>query len=221
MIDGPYTGWKPAPDDWYRIKFGVVLYVDKDGLLSSSETNHGAYPKFRADDGYDQDAPPPTSESYQQTYPMGNDDPGTLRQVHMMGGPAGYGAIQPGDLPPTDFFANSPSFYGSSAMSSPSGFKIPGGENSTNGIDGAHITGGDSSSMLPMELMIYNDLMTDIGGTARFLGHEFQDSVLFGPSPTSSPVPEGQYPGQGPGSQPSSIMYGWVLPSVQFVRRRC
>jgi len=230
MIDGPYTGWKPASEDWYRIKFGIVLYVDKDGLVSSTETDHGASPKFRAD-GHNQDAPPPASESHRKTYSMGrlmgNDDPGALRQMHRMSGPAGYGAIQPGDLPPTDFFVDSPSFYGSSVMSSPSGFKDPGGENRTNGIDGvnggingAHIAGGDSSSMLPMELMIYNDLMMDIEGTARFLGQEFQDSVLFGPSPVSSPAPEGQYPDQGPGSQPPSTVYGCVLPSAQFVRCR-
>jgi hypothetical protein len=222
MIDGPYTGWKPTPDDWYRIKFGTVLYVDKDGLLSPVEINRGAHQKLRTNNGYNQDTSSPTSESHQQTYPMGgpmgNDDPGTLRQMLGMGGPAGFGVIQPEDLPPTDFFVNSPSFSDSSTTSSPSGFNGPGGMNTANGINGisggmngTRIAGGDSSSMLPIELMIYNDLMTDIGGTARFLGQEFQDSVLFGPTPTSSPAPVGQQPGQGPVPQSPSTMYGWVF----------
>lgn len=216
MVDGPYTGWKPTPHDWYRIKFGEVLYVDKDGLLSSVENNRGAYPKFRANERY-KDHSSPTSESRQKTRPtggsMGNDDPGALRQMLEMGGPTGYGAIQPGDLPPADFFVDSPGFSDSPAISTPSGLSGPGSPDMTSrtngiseGINGARVLGGDSSSMLPMELMIYNDLMTDIGGTARFLGQEFQDSVLFGPTATSSPTPVGQYQSHGP--QSPSTMYG-------------
>ena len=214
MTDGPYAGWKPSPEDWYRIKFGTVLYVDKDGHLSSMETNNQAHRKFRPNDEFTQDTPSPTSESRQKTYPMGgpmgNDDPGALRQMLGMGG-----TIQPGDPPSTDFFVNSPSSSDSSVMSSSSGFSGPSGTNGmkgTNeiggGMNGTYVTGGDSSSVLPIELMIYNDLMTDIEGTARFLGQEFQDSVLFGPASTSSPIPVGQYPGQGPGSQSPSRMYG-------------
>jgi len=224
MVDGPYQGWKPTFEDWCRIKFESILYVDKDGLLSSTEINRTAYPKFRANDGYNRDTSSPTSESRRETYPMGgpmgNKDPGVLRQMLGMGGPVGYGAIQPGDLLPADFFVNSPSFSENSVPPSSSGFSSPVGmnmnrTNRTNGIgegiNGSHITGGDSSSMLPMELMIYNDLMTDIEGTARFLGRGFQDSFLFGPTPTSSPVPVGQHPYQDPGPQPPGAMYGWVL----------
>lgn len=209
MTDGPYTGWKPTPDDWYRIKFGIVLFVDRDGLLSSLETNRGARQKLRVNDGYDRDASSPNSESGRQTYPMGgpmgNDDHGALRQMLGMGRSAGYTGIQPGDLPPTDFFMNSPSFSDSSVMSSPPGFGEQDGQDGTNG---QYITRGDSSSVLPIQLMIYNDLMTDIEGTARFLGQEFQNSVLFGTTPTSPSATVGQHPGQGLGSQPPSTMYG-------------
>jgi len=218
MIDGPYSGWKPTPQDWYRIKFGTALYVDKNGLLSPMEINRGAYPKFRPNEEY-KDSTPLTPESRQETYPMGglmgNDDPGVLRQMLGMGGSTGYGAIQPGDLPRTDFFVNSPSFYDSPEMSTHSessgldSLDVPCGINEVNGgIERTHITGGDPSSMLPVELMIYNDFVTGIEGTARFLGQEFHDSVLSGPAPTSSPTPAGQHPNQGPRPQSPSAMYG-------------
>ena len=222
MIDGPHSGWKPTHQDWYRIKFGTALYVGKNGVLSPMEINCGAHPKFRPNEEH-KDSSLPTPESCQEMYPMGglmgNDDPGVLRQMLGMDGPTGYGAIRPGDLPPTDFFKN-PSFFDSPQMSTSlessglGGPDTPDGVSETSGIRGTRIAGGDSSSMLPVELMIYNDLMTGIEGSARFLGQEFQDSVLFGPAPTSSPTPAGQHPNQGPQPQSPSTVYGWVLPSV-------
>ena len=221
MTDGPYAGWKPTYEDWYQIKleFGTPLFVDRDGLLSSMEINRGAHQKFRANEGYDRGASSPTSETRRQTYPMGglmgNDDHGALRQMLGMGGSAGHTGIPPGELPPTDFFMNSPNFSDGSVTSSLSGFSESSGTSRTNGtsgfyseVNGPYITGGDSSSMLPIQLMIYNDLMTDIEGTARFLGQEFQDSVLFGSAPASTPASVGQYPGQGPRPQSPSMMYG-------------
>jgi len=212
MIDGPYKGWKPTPEDWYRIKFGRVLYVDKDGLSSSVENGRGGHPELRTNDGYNQDGLSPTSYPHRATHPMGGltggGDSGTLRQQTLENdGSAGYGALQPWDLPPADSFTNSPSYSDSS-----------GETNGRNGIDGARIT-GDSSSVLPMELMIYNDLITDIEGTARFLGHEFQNSVLFGPTPTSSPASAGPSQGQNPWLQSPDTMYGWVsfLRSLSFI----
>ena len=212
MIDGPYTGLKPTVEEWYRIKFGNVLYVDKDGLLSSMETDHRAHPKHRTNEEYN-NPPSLTSEPRRGTRtmqrPMENGDPETFRQMLSMGGPTGYGAIRPGDLPPADVFMNSPSFSDSSATSTLSGFSEPGGPDTTNRIKGlSRGINGATSPILPVELMIYNDLMTDIGGTARVLGQEFQDSVLFGPTPASSPPPTSQYPDQLPGSQPPGTMYG-------------
>lgn len=217
MIDGPYTNWKPTVEEWYRIKFGSVLYVDKEGFLSSAEKDHGAPAKPRTDEEHN-DLSSLISESRRETHatrrPAENVDPETFRQMLSMGGPAGYGAIRPGDLPPANLFMNSPSFSDSSATSTPSGFSEPGGPDTTNriqgvgrGANGAQVVGG-TSPILPMELMIYNDLMTDIGGTARVLGQEFQDSVLFGPTPASSPPPVGQRPDQIPVSQPPGTMYG-------------
>jgi len=223
MIDGPYKGWKPTPEDWYRIKFGRVRYVDKDGLSSSVETDRRGYPKLRTDDRYYQDGSSPTSETYRETHPMRgsteSDGSKTLRQMLGAGGLAGYMEIQPGGLSPADSL-NSPNFSDGSVMSSPlgsSGLGETNGRNEIDGIGGGANGGcimGDSSSVLPMELMIYNDLITDIEGTARFLGHEFQNSVLFSSTPTSSPTPAGLYPGQSP-----NTMYGWVffLQSISLI----
>ena len=140
-------------------------------------------------------------------------DPRAPRQTARTDGPAGYGAIQPGDLPPADLLANCPDFHDGSEMSSPSEFSSPSkssGAFETNGVvggvEGAHIK-EDPSSLLPMGLMIYNDLMMDIEGTTRFLGQEFQDSVLFGPTST----PAGQYPYQNPELQLPNTTRGCVF----------
>jgi len=221
MIDGPHKGWKPTPEDWYRIKFGRVIYVDKDGLSSSAGTDRRGHPKLRTDDRYGQDGSSHTSEPYRETHPIRgpteSDGSETLRQMLEAGGLAGYREIQPGDLSPAYSLANSSSFSDRSAMSSPLGSSGLSETNGRNVLDGisegvnwAHIM-GDSSSVLPMGLMIYNDLITDIEGTARFLGHEFQNSVLFGPTPTSSPAPAGLYPDQSPWQQSPNTMYGWVF----------
>jgi len=229
MTDGPHTGWKPTPQDWYRIKFWGVLHVDKDGLLSSMETNRGSYLRFGANEGY-KDHPSLTSESRGETYPMGgpmgNGDHEALQHMFTMGGPTGYGAIRPGDLPPADFFTGAPSFSDSLATSTSSRPGEPGSsdtgriDGTSEGTNGAR-TSGDFSPILPMGLMIYNDLMTDIEGTARVLGQEFRESVLFGPTPTSFPTPAVQPPDQSPEPQPPSTVYGWVPSFVQFTPRKC
>jgi hypothetical protein len=205
MIDGPFVGWKPTSEVWNQMKFGLTLYVDKDGVVSSTES-YGKSDPLR-----------------EQTE---NDDPGALRRTSRMDEPAVYGVVQPGDLPPADFFANRRRLYGSYAVPSSLGFGRPDETNGSIGVDGVsggangtHIA-GDSSSMLPMELMIYHNLMMDIEGTTRFLGQEFQDSILFGNTSASSPAPSpDQYSDRGPESQPPNMMHGWVLPSVHLFRR--
>jgi len=229
IIDGPYTGWKPTPQDWYRIGFGRVICVDKDGLVSPMETNSGAYPKFGVNEGY-KDHPSLTSESRGETHPMGgsmgNDDHEALQHMFAMGRPTGYGAIRPGDLPPADFFTGAPSFsdspatFTSSESDEPSSSDTNRVDRINGGTNGARIA-GDFSPILPMGLMIYNDLMTDIEGTARVLGQEFRESVLFGSTPTSFPTPAVQPPDQGPEPQPPSTMYGWVPSSVQLTSCKC
>ena len=220
MIDGPYKGWKPTPEDWYRIKFGRVLYVDKDGLSSSMGVDRSGHPKFQTNDKYNQDGSIPTSEPHRETGPMGwpteSGGSETLRQMFEAGALGGYREIQPEDLSLADSFVNSSSSSDRSVTTSPLGSSGSGETNGRNGVDrisrginGARIM-GDSSSVLPMELMIYNDLMMDIEGTARFLGHEFQNSVLFGPTPTLSSSPPGLYPGQNIWQQSPNTMYGCV-----------
>ncbi|KAF9778891.1 fungal-specific transcription factor domain-containing protein [Thelephora terrestris] len=205
-IDGPYMGWKPTFEDWDRMKACLVFYVDKDGLISSAENGRGAHRTFQDKDEYgDRNA---SFNSPGKTYPLerprGNTDSGAPRPTFRADGPAGYGAIQPGDLPPAVFFANNPGLCESSAMLSSSGYSSP---DETNGINGRRMT-GDPSSILPMGLMIYNDLMMDIDGTARFLGQDFQDSVLFSSPSTPSSPPAGYHPDQGSGPQLPSTMQG-------------
>ena len=222
MIDGPYKDWKPTANDWYRLKFGAVIYVDKDGIPSSMKgLDRAAQSKFRANAAYDQDDSSLASEPGRETHPIGSDDPEALRQMFGIGEPGGYRS--PGDISQGGSFVDSPTYSDSSTTSSSLGFVELDGTNNRSGINGigggvngsAHIAGGDSSSMLPMELMIYNDLMTDIEGTARFLG---QDSILFGPeSPASSLAPAGLLPGQEPWLQSPSTMYGWVIQPPSFV----
>lgn len=194
MVDGPYVGWRPTIEDWDRIKVCSVIYVDEDGFLSRTETK----PKFRGNSGHSQDASPRIPELHRTTYPFGGPtesaDPGALRKTT---GSAGYGAIQPGDLPPAGFFVKNPHFRDGSGMPSPSELSSPSETSETIGLT------EDSSSALPMGLMIYNDLMMDIGGTARFLGQEFHDSVLFGPTPT----PSDRYSDRGPELQPPNAPY--------------
>lgn len=218
MIDGPYMDWKPTIADWNRIKVGSVLYVDQDGLLSPKENNL----RFGGSGGYDRDTsrnPEFSGETHPPGGQMGSADPRVIREMARMDGPAGYGAIQPGDMPPSDLSANLPYFHEGSGMSSSSGFSGPGGTSeavrTSGGTNGVYIP-EHSSSMLPMGLMIYNDLMMDIKGTAGFLGQEFQDSVLFGPTPTRA----GQYLDQGSEPQPPNTAHGWVLPSISLFRRR-
>jgi hypothetical protein len=210
MIDGPYVGWKPTIEDWDRIKICSVLYVDEDGFLSPTETKL----KFRGNGGHDQLAPSYIPELHNTTCSLGGQtegvDPGTRRQTARSDGPTGYGVIQPGNLPPSDFFANNPYLRDGFGAPSPSEFSSSSETSETVGIDRA--TGGangtrlteDSSSVLPMGLMIYNDLMMDIEGTARFLGRDFHDSVLFGPTSTTT----GQYPDRGLESQPPNTTHG-------------
>ena len=143
-------------------------------ILSHAETNHGAPPKPRTNEEHN-DISSLTPESGRETMTRRlaeNLDPETFRQILSMGGPAGYGAIRPGDLPPANIFMSSPSFSDSSGTSTPLGLSKPGGLDTTNrikevsrGTNAAHAVGG-TSPILPMELMTYNGLMTDIGGTA-------------------------------------------------------
>lgn len=211
MIDGPFKGWKPTIADWDRIKIESILYVDKEGRLSDTEHDHGydQNPLSRNPE-YRREIPPPGGPGEKVNL-------GMPRQSFRADGPAGYGTIRPGDLPPAEFFANYSGPHDGSVISPSSEYSSPGETNGTSGIEGGNRRVGcvpfkeNPSSVLPMGLVIYNDLMTDIEGTARFLGQEFQDSILFGASPTPSPVSTAEYQGRGSDPQPQSAMHGCVL----------
>ena len=51
--------------------------------------------------------------------------------------------------------------------------------------------------VLPIELMIYNNLMMDIGGSAGFFEQDFLNSVLFGSTPPLLATGEDTGPVQG------------------------
>lgn len=227
MTDGPYSGFQPTSDDWQRMKFCTVLYVDKDGILSPGKTRHDDSPKPRDSYGFGQDSSFQNLGYFGKTHPPGaptqNNDRETLPRTPEMEGPAGYGAIRPGDLPPAEFFANH--FSEDSVMSSSSGVSSPGDTHGTIRLGGISEgtnranAAGDTSSILPMELMIYNNLMMDIEGTTRFLGQEFQDSILFGPM--SSPAPASQHSDQGFESQQWDTTHGLVLSPVHIFPCKC
>lgn len=196
MIDGPYVGWKPTPDDWNRIKVGSVLYVDREGFLSCTEYNRGPFQKLGGDCGCDREASLYSLGSCRGVYTSENPPADTepLRQRARMNESGRYGAGQSGDLPPADFYVEHPNLCGNSAMSSPSEFNTPGKRSGTDKGSTPRIA-GDRSSVLPMGLVIYNDLMMDVEGATRSLGQELQDSIPFGlPAP---PTSAGQRPDQG------------------------
>jgi hypothetical protein len=100
-------------------------------------------------------------------------------------GTSGTEPTQTKQFSPLDFLANSASFS----------LGIPASTLTEHeGLDQLPRPDGNSrSSVLPMELMIYNDFMTDIEGTARFFEQDFLNSILFEATPTS-PLPTDDTP---------------------------
>jgi hypothetical protein len=189
LADGSYDGWVPKVEDLYRLQFETVTYIDKDGVVSSTG-EHGR-PSTRAGakimDPPPQMAVPPTKQGIEQLNTEYN-------------GATGVERSQPSGFSPIDFLANSTSFSFGTPVSSRAKYE---GSDKPPKLDGS-----DTSSLLSMEFMIYNDLMTDIGGTASFFDRGFRDSVLFGSTPTPPPAPEDTGSVQGVEFQSPSTMYG-------------
>ena len=165
LADGSYDGWIPRVGDLYRLQFDTVMYIDRDGVVSSTG-RHGR-PSTRASakitDPQGQITTPPTKQGVEQL----NIEPNVTN---------GIGPIQRNEISPIDFLANSTSFSFGIPISSLAKDELSG--------QSSKLDGNEMPSFLPMEFMMYNDLITDIGGTTRFFDQDFRSPVLFGSTPT-------------------------------------
>ena len=140
------------------------MYIDKNGVASPI----GGHGKSSTRAGANITSSPP-----QTTVPpakRGDEPPNTEYD-----GPTGAGPPQSDVFSPIDFLAHSRGFS--------FGIPVPDQTQGKEPDQPPKFDGNDTSSLLSMELMIYDDLMTDIGGTARFFDQDFRNSVLFGPPP--------------------------------------
>ena len=164
LADGSYIGSTPRASDLFRHQFETVVYIDKDGVASS--TGGRGRPNTRAGAKF-------TNSPPQTTVPPTKRGDGQLNTGY--NGPTGIRPPQPDVFSPIDFLTNSTGFPFGIPIQDQAQGKVP--------DQPPKFDGNDTSPLLSMELMIYDDLMTDIGGTARFFDQDFQNSVLFGPTP--------------------------------------
>jgi len=189
LADGPYVGCIPRVERLYQLQCETVTYIDRDGVVSSSGRYGG--PSTPAGTKI-ADSPA------QMTIPPARQGVGQLNTER--NGTSGVEPNQPNGFSPIDFLANSTSFsFGTPASSLAKDERL--GQPSKP-------DGDDMTSLFPMELIIYNDLMTDIGGTARFFDQDLRNSVLFGSAPTPPPAIEETGPIQGMESQTPGTKYG-------------
>lgn len=141
------------------------MYIDKNGVISS--TGRLGRSSFRANteftDPQGRTTVPPTKQGVEQM----NTEPNAT---------SGTGPTQGNGFSAIDFLANSTSFSSGTPISSLARGGLSGQPPKLDGND---------MSLLPMEFMMYNNLMTDIRGTTGFFDQDFRSSVLFG----STPVP--------------------------------
>ena len=183
MANGSYDGWTPRALDLYRLQFETLISIDKDGIISSA--GGPGRPSTRASSKITD--PPP-----QTTIPPTEQGAGQLNTECN-----GTTVVEPTQLngfSPIDFLANSTSFPPRAPVSDQ--VKCEGSDQPP------ELDENDAPSLLSMEFMVYNDLMTDIGGTARFFDKNFRNSVLFEPTP-----PEDTGFVQGMGFQTPGTVY--------------
>lgn len=189
MADGSYDGWTPRVEDLYRLQFEAIIYIDKDGVVSSTDGHGRPSPRasVKVTDPQGQINVPPTKQGVEQL----NTEPNVTSDI---------GPIQRNEFSPIDFLASSTSFS----------FGIPGLSLAKDEPSGQppELDGNDMSSLLPMELMMYSDLMTDIGGATGFFDQDFRSSVLFGSTPTPPVTTEDAGSVQGGEFQTPSTIYG-------------
>ena len=187
LADGSYSGSMPRALDLYQLQFETVVCVDKDGVASST----GGHGRSSTRAGAKVTSSPP-----QTTVPPTRG--GVERLNTECNGATGVGSTQPDGFSPIDFLANSTGFS--------FGIPVPNQTNDKGPDQLPTFDENDSSSLLSMEFMIYDDLVADIGGTARFFDQDFRNSVLFGSTPPP-PVSGDAGSAQGIGIQTPSQMY--------------
>jgi hypothetical protein len=190
LADGSYSGWTPRVEDLCRLQLEAVMYIDKDGFVSST-SGHGK-PNTRVSAKTTGPPPrmtaPPTKQGAEQLSAEQN-------------GTTGVEPGRPDAFSPIDFLATSMGFSFGTPVSSPAK-----GEGSHQPLP--NLDGNGTSSLLSMEFVMYNDLMTDIGGSASFFDQGIRDSVLFGSTPTPLSASEDTGSVQGMGFQSPDTMYG-------------
>lgn len=159
-------GWIPRVEDLYRLQIEAVTYIDKDGFASSPAGDGRLRSRTgtKIADPFAHMSNSPTESGHEQLSTEGN----------------GVSTAEPpqpnvNGFHPMDFLANSTGL----AFGAPTSALAEGGGLGQRGGIGEN---GDPP-VLPIELMIYNNLMMDIGGSAGFFEQDFLNSVLFGSTP--------------------------------------
>ena len=182
LTDGSYDGWTPRAFDLYRLQSDTIIYVGKDGAVSSVSGHRG--PGTKAGEKIATPQPQVTVP------PVSQGDEQLSTEFH---GAIDVEPAQPNIFSPINFLANSTSFS----------FRTPVSDRVRDeGFDRPPRLDGNDPSLLSTEFIVYNDLMTDIGGTARFFDQDSRNSALFGSIP---PGDTGSV--QGIGFQTPSMMY--------------
>ena len=189
MADGSYAGCIPRVERLYQLQFETVTCIDRDGVVSSSGRYGG--PSTRAGaktaDSPVQITVPPARQGVEQLNAERN-------------GTSGIKPNRQKGLSPIDFLANSTSFSFGTPTSS-----LAKGDGSG---QPSNFDRNDMTPLFPIEFMMYNDLMTDIGETARFFDQDSRNPILFGSIPTPSPAMEDPGSVQGMESRASGTKHG-------------
>jgi len=163
LADGSSDGWVPRAEDLCRVRFDAVVYIDKNGVISP--TGRIGRSSFRASaefmDPQGRTTVPPTKQGVERLNTKPNATSGT-------------GPTQGNGFSPIDFLANSTSFSFGTPISS---LARGGQSGQPPKLD------GNDMSLPPMELTMYDNLITDIRRTTRFFDQDFRSSVLFGSTP--------------------------------------
>lgn len=175
LTEGSHDGWHPNVEDIYRLQVEAVMHVDKEGFAS--------FPT-ECEKPVDQTGariltPPARISSLSAT--QGCERPSTESNDTDT-----IEVTQPDLLSPIDLLTNAAGFsFGVPASTMTKG-REPTKQSDLEGIGEPFV--------FPMELMMYNDFMMEMGDTGRFFGKDFQDSVLYesAPTPLAAATEDGQ-----------------------------
>jgi len=187
LTDGSSDGRVPRAEDLCRVRFDAVVYIDKNGVISPigrlGRSSFRASAEFTDPQG--RTTVPPTKQGVERL----NTEPNVI---------SGTGPTRGNGFSPIDFLANSTSFSFVTPISS---LARGGPSSQPPKLD------GNDMSLPPMELMMYDNLMTDIRRTTRFFDQEFRSSALFGSTPAPPVTMEDVRSVRGREFQAPSTMY--------------